>query len=263
MKATRNTFNSIVMTNSVGSLSDIINNQNRNSTSELAVSDSPSPRISKTPDLNISFRRRVNRRQTLAEFLFISNSPEPVEENVINYNTLLPSERTMFGVNSITPVVLWGALEHHSNIQLIDCRFPYEFAGGRIHGAINIWNEQLLNEHFPVAKDMPQSSSILIFYCEYSGERGPSLAKKLHSIDKNSLNPYLIYNEIYVIENGFLNVLKTVPCLIEGVHIAMDNVNYSEEKVYYVRQIKSSSGSKTPRSPSSFSSSSRLLSRSY
>lgn len=66
-------------------------------------------------------------------------------------------------------------------------RYPYEYEGGHIRGAVNIYTKEhmmdelnekkLLNE---TSKDCSCSSNtnkrgILIFHCEFSSERGPSL----------------------------------------------------------------------------------------
>lgn len=59
-----------------------------------------------------------------------------------------------------------------SNYQIIDCRYPYEFEGGHIRGATNIYTEEGIKElvDTPVA-----TPTVLIFHCEFSSERGPKL----------------------------------------------------------------------------------------
>lgn len=64
-------------------------------------------------------------------------------------------------------------------------RFPYEFEGGHIKGAINIYTkEQMMDElkekkylqmNDASAPDCENKRNILIFHCEFSSERGPSL----------------------------------------------------------------------------------------
>jgi M-phase inducer phosphatase 2 len=88
---------------------------------------------------------------------------------------------------------------------IIDSRYPYEYKGGHISTAINIYTqEQLYHELFLKRRDLlrkppssmndhsassylPSSSScqmkvenknkrsIIIFHCEFSSERGPTL----------------------------------------------------------------------------------------
>lgn len=64
-----------------------------------------------------------------------------------------------------------------ASFKVIDCRYPYEFDGGHISGAVNVYTKeqclQLLDN-----TSVPQQRSqrhILVFHCEFSSERGPNL----------------------------------------------------------------------------------------
>lgn len=66
-----------------------------------------------------------------------------------------------------------------ANYKIIDCRYPYEYEGGHIAGALNLYtHEQILEE---LVKNKPEphvdgtKRSILVFHCEFSSERGPKL----------------------------------------------------------------------------------------
>lgn len=66
-----------------------------------------------------------------------------------------------------------------ASFKVIDCRYPYEFEGGHIVGAMNLYmQDQILDE---LVKKMTESSAdavkrdILVFHCEFSSERGPKL----------------------------------------------------------------------------------------
>lgn len=69
-----------------------------------------------------------------------------------------------------------------ASFQVIDCRYPYEFEGGHIHSAQNIYTKdqiltELVNSKTDTAKlasDEPKSN-IIVFHCEFSSERGPKL----------------------------------------------------------------------------------------
>lgn len=69
--------------------------------------------------------------------------------------------------------------EHVSSFKVIDCRYPYEFAGGHIIGAVNLYTNELLleelvkNAKIEVSND--QKRNILVFHCEFSSVRGPKL----------------------------------------------------------------------------------------
>ena len=62
---------------------------------------------------------------------------------------------------------------------LIDCRFPYEFNGGHIRGAKNIWKqEDLMSAFFGGALKYPEDNKkreVFIFHCEFSSKRGPKM----------------------------------------------------------------------------------------
>lgn len=67
-----------------------------------------------------------------------------------------------------------------ASYKIIDCRYPYEYEGGHIKGAINLYlKDQILEELMQKKVDPTTSdgvkSNILIFHCEFSSERGPKL----------------------------------------------------------------------------------------
>lgn len=69
-----------------------------------------------------------------------------------------------------------------SSMRVIDCRYPYEFEGGHIAGAENIYTHEdivktLVNSKTDLAKVVPEGPkrNIIIFHCEFSSERGPKL----------------------------------------------------------------------------------------
>lgn len=64
-------------------------------------------------------------------------------------------------------------------------RYPYEYEGGHIRGARNIYSEEEIVKQFVDVKKKFSSNSntssvdskhhVLIFHCEFSSERGPKL----------------------------------------------------------------------------------------
>lgn len=60
---------------------------------------------------------------------------------------------------------------------LVDCRYPFEYRGGHIKNAVNIYElEQVEPIFYPSdpEKFLEINSKIPIFYCEFSQKRGPS-----------------------------------------------------------------------------------------
>lgn len=72
--------------------------------------------------------------------------------------------------------------ESVASFKVIDCRYPYEYEGGHIHGAVNLYNqEQIMNELLNIKTETPKvvpegpMRNIVVFHCEFSSERGPKL----------------------------------------------------------------------------------------
>jgi len=113
----------------------------------------------------------------------------------------------------ITPETLNTCLEQENskfNIKIIDCRYPYEYEGGHIKSAINIWNHPQMIDYFfgsrPlwVEKDTMYKTNILVFYCEFSSERAPTMASDLRKYDRGQNQyPHLHYPEVYILRGGY------------------------------------------------------------
>lgn len=90
---------------------------------------------------------------------------------------------------------------------IIDCRYPFEYEGGHIQGAINVYSlEALLAEFFGDSATPPDGRQILVFHCEFSSERGPKLSRLLREKDRQIhilQYPALKHPEIYVLEGGY------------------------------------------------------------
>lgn len=122
---------------------------------------------------------------------------------------------------------------------VIDCRFPFEYNGGHIKNAINIFEPDALeylllapqnsseflftssNVHIPsylreqidnldeqvlstICKD--PKNLITIFHCEFSQKRGPKLYRHLRELDRQQhvdSYPELYYPNIYILEGGY------------------------------------------------------------
>ena len=93
-------------------------------------------------------------------------------------------------LNCISPAVmaalLSGEFSHIvEQFMVVDCRYPYEFEGGHIREAINIWNSDSLLTHFfydnkqKTVTHSSQKRKILILHCEFSLERGPTMLRFL------------------------------------------------------------------------------------
>lgn len=90
---------------------------------------------------------------------------------------------------------------------IIDCRYPYEFEGGHIKGALNLYLEDQVEDYLlrtPIIPTCPDKRVVIIFHCEFSSERGPRMCRFVRERDR-SMNEYPIlhYPELYILKDGY------------------------------------------------------------
>ena len=110
---------------------------------------------------------------------------------------------------------------------LIDCRFDYEYKQGHIKSARSVNWEGEIESYFKRIKQNQNSSfdnTIIVFYCEFSMNRGPQMASIFRNIDR-SLNyqryPFIYYQNVLILRGGFQCFYQQHPELCEGVHFPM------------------------------------------
>lgn len=111
----------------------------------------------------------------------------------------------------ITPEMMIKILNGHydpfiEQCVVIDCRYPYEYDGGHIKGAINLHMEQDLEDYLLKSPIQSHSSKrvVVIFHCEFSSERGPRMCKFLREKDRDQNEyPSLYYPELYILAGGY------------------------------------------------------------
>ncbi|XP_053575232.1 M-phase inducer phosphatase 1-B-like [Bombina bombina] len=90
---------------------------------------------------------------------------------------------------------------------IIDCRYPYEYEGGHIRGALNLDKQEEVLDYFlktPLVPSVVQKRIILIFHCEFSSERGPKMCRFLREEDRaRNEYPSLHYPELYLLKGGY------------------------------------------------------------
>ncbi|EDW36970.1 GL25772 [Drosophila persimilis] len=129
--------------------------------------------------------------------------------------------------------------------QIIDCRYPYEYEGGHIRGAQNLYTRALIKEAFPAAalKPVPGQRYIYIFHCEFSSERGPKLLRFLRSNDRSQHThnyPALDYPELYLLHNGYKEFFNLHANLCEPRgYVPMLAPAYNEEFRHFRAKTKS------------------------
>ncbi|XP_071354940.1 M-phase inducer phosphatase 2 [Trachinotus anak] len=112
----------------------------------------------------------------------------------------------------ITSEVMVEALTGQFNhlveqVIVIDCRYPYEFEGGHIKGALNLHQEEQVEDFLlktPIVPSCPEKRVVIIFHCEFSSERGPRMCRFVRERDR-AMNDYpkLHYPELYILKGGY------------------------------------------------------------
>lgn len=141
-------------------------------TDDTAVTSRSSPSLSFSGEsIKFALQRSLNEPDLIGDFSKTFCLP------------LIPGRHQ--DLKSITPTTLAMLMkgcftDNVSSFKVIDCRYPYEYEGGHIAGAINIYTKEqcleLLNkENVPLSGSDDQRRHILVFHCEFSSERGPNL----------------------------------------------------------------------------------------
>lgn len=101
---------------------------------------------------------------------------------------------------------------------IIDSRYPYEFEAGHIRGAMNLYTKEAVVEWALANRCEEESETtlplIVIFHCEFSSERGPSLLRFLRAQDRamnSDRYPRLFYPELYLLDGGYKNFFELHP----------------------------------------------------
>ncbi|EGT49366.1 hypothetical protein CAEBREN_04884 [Caenorhabditis brenneri] len=158
---------------------------------------------------NLHGRTRQQSRLT-----FETREEAHVQTPVVRYTlpTVESPQRESSTFRSISAAVLASLLrgDHSRFLQLIifDCRYPFEYFGGHIKGAVNIYSfdelEKYLFDEWGVRSTM--GGLMPIFYCEYSQVRGPAMARRLRKIDTHRNNHRVLdFPEIYLLDKGYVN----------------------------------------------------------
>uniref|UniRef100_A0A3B3XD76 M-phase inducer phosphatase n=1 Tax=Poecilia mexicana TaxID=48701 RepID=A0A3B3XD76_9TELE len=103
---------------------------------------------------------------------------------------------------------LTGQFDHLvDQVIVIDCRYPYEFEGGHIKGALNLHQEDQVEDFLlktPIVPSCPEKRVVIVFHCEFSSERGPRMCRFVRERDRAvNVYPNLHYPELYILKGGY------------------------------------------------------------
>ncbi|CCU99255.1 unnamed protein product [Malassezia sympodialis ATCC 42132] len=191
----------------------------------------------------------------MGDYFFDPQSPQ------VNAPVLLPSSPVP-PVSSSVPACDASLLESGSGsggllaefgYQVVDCRFAYEHEGGHIINSVNLNSLEQLTQHFlkpghglHANRDMPERTQsgmadscgdtrkfVLIFHCEFSQKRGPSMALALRQADRSLASDYprCHFPDVYVLEGGYAEFFQHCPDLCEPrAYVSMDDPRHLEKR---------------------------------
>ncbi|XP_048459954.1 M-phase inducer phosphatase 1-B-like isoform X1 [Rhincodon typus] len=149
--------------------------------------------------------------------------------------------------------VLHGEYDHLlEGFYIVDCRYPYEFKGGHIRGALNLHKADDCIDYFfqkPVVPKSDDKRLIVIFHCEFSSERGPKMCRLLREEDRN-LNEYpnLYYPELYILKGGYKAFFPQFMNYCDPpTYCPMDHEDFQEEMLKLRKKSKSWAGERRRR----------------
>jgi len=136
--------------------------------------------------------------------------------------------------------LLTGSRITGGSFVVVDARYPYEFEGGKIKGALNLFKEDMVIQHFyPDNLLMKEKPSIVIFHCEFSSERGPKMLRTLRNYDRlKNKYPNLDFPQLYLLKSGykaFFEEHKEHTC---GTYRPMMLEGYEEEYKLYRKKTR-------------------------
>ncbi|XP_069139515.1 M-phase inducer phosphatase-like [Argopecten irradians] len=151
------------------------------------------------------------------------------------------------GMKCISSHTLSEAIRNNKvQIRLIDCRYPYEYDGGHIQGAECRYNQDqilsLLEEgsRSEVTGNKPPK---LVFYCEFSSIRAPSMYRFMREKDRahnRDKYPALIYPEIYLLDGGYQAFFQSFKDLCTpSAYVPMRSQSHLEELRHFRAKSKS------------------------
>lgn len=160
-------------------------------------------------------------------------------------------------LNVITPNTLTKVLngDYDSQIDkliIIDSRYPYEYAGGHIKSAQNIYTKENIIEMFLnnsnnkeglINNNNNNKRVLVIFHCEFSSERGPRLMREIRERDR-ALNkqayPRLHYPEMYLLEGGYKSFFESFETKCEPkCYVQMLDDNHRQDLKFFRKKSKS------------------------
>lgn len=133
-------------------------------------------------------------------------------------------------IKYVTATSLAEWLNRSFTVLVVDVRFPYEFAGGHITGAVNTPDPNTLWETL----GNWEGTKPIVMHCEYSQKRGVMMSRWLRNFDRqiNLENyPKLSFPNLYILGGGYSEFYSAYPELCEPKgYVAMTQPEFKVER---------------------------------
>merc|ERR1711892_120525 len=145
---------------------------------------------------------------------------------------------------------------------IIDARYPYEFRGGHIKGAVNLYTKDMCLDYFYGAQGQAQGllnaigekenfssngppKHVIVFHCEFSSERAPAMLRFLRKNDRaKNVYPNLDFPELYLLKDGYKNFFSLQQAATTGSYLPMLDVNHTGDLRHFRKKCKTAPSNK-------------------
>eukprot|EP00727_Mastigamoeba_balamuthi_P002686 m51a1_g12414 putative m-phase inducer phosphatase 3 (273) ;mRNA; r:731891-732802 len=159
-------------------------------------------------------------------------------------------ERGHSSVRKLHPHTLAMLLSGHFRdavdaVVVVDCRYPYEYDGGHIRGAVNVPGDsdvaKALREMFFGGRARSgHAREALVFHCEFSQKRAPEAIRILRGLDRAANYPSteaLCYPHVFLLSGGYKEFFALHKELCEpAAYVPMESTKHIEEQRLCLRQ---------------------------
>jgi hypothetical protein len=126
---------------------------------------------------------------------------------------------TLITHDTLASVMRGDHKQNIDNVLVIDCRYPFEYEGGHIKGALNVTSQsQMESILFNPVRTNSERTAVVV-HCEFSQARGPRGWMYIRENDRKmkgmaSFGEFF-YPELYVLQSGYREFHKSFPSLCE------------------------------------------------
>lgn len=162
---------------------------------------------------------------------------EPATPALAGPCAMIPSALdAALGLPMIDGAALRALLANHESggaggpeVVVIDCRFPFEYAGGRVRSALNLYSPTDVQK-FLASRATTSANVVYVFYCEFSSERAPRMWRHVRNLDRRdhmATYPALSFPHTYVLQGGYKHFYEAFPECCEGGFVSMSDTSYT------------------------------------